>query len=245
MFDEHAGNAGLEYYNPKPNEPTSSVMESLDYDFSISRYPDGSPLKAFVDAYITAVKNNIGIHLFNCRFERPRTDSVFLNFYIYLRGVEPLELGIFYVIDDNNNHDLKKIFYEVLKNNKLPAIDADTGIQFWVKNFDDNARNRAVSLAWHDIHDTIKAIYPEVALLSFMSYFYVFIDEEIYKETSENTALLKEIKEYCYRAVKKQDIANVWNHDNFFIYVDNYKFYKEIGGHHYFNSDYMDKCMQL
>ena len=237
---------GLEYYNKKPNEPESSVMESLDYNFSVLRYPNGSPLKKFVDEYIIAVKNNLDINLFNCRFERPKIGSDylnFLNFYIYLKGIDPLELGIFYVIDEE--HDLKKIFYEILEKNKLPAVDKNTRIQFFIKDFEKNSRNFAISRACDDIHREIKVLYPDVLALSYWSCFYVFIDEDVYEKIITDTELLKEIKEYCYRAVKKHDKDNVWNRDNFYIRIDNHKIYKEIGGYNYFNSDYMDECMTI
>ena len=242
MFDKKE-NVGLEYYHPKQNEPQSSVMDSLDYDFSVARYPDSSPLKTFIDSYIIAVKNNLDINIFNCRFEKPVLASGLVNFYIYLKGISPLDLGIFYIID--GNHDLKKIFYEVMQNNKLPAINTNTKVQFILKDFEDNSKNRAIARASGDIRKEIKVLYPEVAEFSFMSCLYVFIYEDIHAKITADSMYLREIKEYCYNAVKKHDIDNVWNRDNFYIRVDNYKIYKEIGGYNYFNSDCMDEFMTV
>ena len=239
--DHHVG---LGYYDKKPNEPKSSVMGGLDYDFSILRYPEDSPLKVFVEAYIVAVNNKLGIDIFNCRFERPQSNSNFLNFYIYLRGIEPDALGIHHRIDDCN-HALVKAFYEVLETNELPAIDTDTRLQFLVKNFENNSRDRAINFAWRDIHIEIRTIFPEVASLSNWNVFYVFIKDNVFEKTIANMEQLKKIKEYCRRATKKHDIDNVWNNDNFYIRIDNSKYYEEIGGQHYFNSDSMFECMTL
>ena len=234
----------LEYYDIKPDEPHSSVMGSLDYDFSISRYPEESQLRNFVETYILAVNNTLGVNLFNCRFERPRTNVLFVNFYIYLRDVDPNTLGIFFRIEDDS-HDLIKIFYEVLENNEIPAIDTKTNIQFIVKNFEDNSKARAINLAWHSIHTKIKTIFPEVVSLSSWNYLYVFIKNDIFEETIVNIELLEKIKQYCYTVTKKHDIDNVWNSDNFYIRIDNWKNYEEIGGQHYFNSASMFDCLIL
>ena len=237
-------NVGLEYYDKKPNEPESSVMGSLDYNFSTFHYPEGSPLKNFVDAYISAAKDNLCLEVFNCRFERPRSNSNFVNFYIYLLGVEPNALDIHYRIE-NSSHDLIKIFYEVLKRNELPAINTDIKLQFLVKNFENNSRGRAIYFAWHDIHREIQSVFPNVVSLSNWSVFYVFIEEVAFESVIANVEYLKRIKEYCYKATKKHDIDGVWNSDNFSIRVDNWKHYNAIGGQHYFNSDSMFECMML
>ena len=242
--DNNNQNATLEYYNIKPNEPHSSVMESLDYDFSIFRYPEGSQLRKFVESYILTVNNNLGLNIFNCRFEKPQNDASFVNFYIYLSNVDPDTLGIFFHIDDDN-HDFIKIFYEVLENNKIPVIDANTNIQFIVRNFENNSKARAMNLAWHDIHNKICTIFPEVVSLSCWNYLYVFIKNDIFKETVVNIELLEKIKHYCYTATKKHDIDNVWNSENFHIRIDNWKNFEEIGGQHYFNSDSMFDCIIL
>ena len=238
-------NYDLSFYDRQSNEPESSVLGSCDYDFSVTRYPKESQLKIFVDAYIARVKRDLGIDVFNCRFERPYRNSDFVNFYIYLTDLDPyLDLGIYYRIEEKE-HNLIKIFYEVLKDNKLPAIDTETRLQFLLKSFRKNSQERATYFTWHDIHDEIETVFPEVASLNHWCGFYLFIKDDDFEETIANIEYLKRIKDYCYNATKKHDIDNVFTEDNFHITIDNWKNYEEIGGQHYFNSDRMSGFMKL
>ncbi len=76
--------SGLDIYNTKENEPKSSVVESSDYDFAMLNYTKHDFRYEFVESYMKYIKNCYGITVFNCKFERPKTEIDFINFYIYL-----------------------------------------------------------------------------------------------------------------------------------------------------------------
>ena len=228
----------LEIYNSKDDEPQSSVIESSDYDFAVSKYSKDDFRYNFVSKYIEYFKDIYGVDIFNCKFERPDNDSKFINFYIYLWGADP---DINYRIEDKNNN-YKKVFYEILKNNKLSGITETTYIQFFVKDIFKTMICHSSNCAWRDINNDIKSKFPEVKSINYWNTFYIFINADNFEKAVSDKNYLNEIRIYCYEAAKKYDIDNVLEYSNFHIRVDNYKNYHEIGGQHYFNSDCMFNC---
>lgn len=231
----------LELYNSAENDPKSSVIESSDYDFAISRYKEDDFRYEFVKKYIEYIKEKYGVNIFNCKFERPDSYSKFINFYIYLWQADP---DIHYRIEDEKNKYIES-FYEILKSTKLLGITETTEIQFLVKDILKTMISHSSNKAWNNIHKTIKSIFSEVVVVSYWNTFYVFINDDDFEKTVLDKEYLNEIRKYCYKATKEYDVDNVLDYSNFHIRIDNYKNYKEIGGQNYFNSDYMFNCITL
>ncbi|BBB90975.1 hypothetical protein MAMMFC1_01642 [Methylomusa anaerophila] len=214
-------------------------MESLDYDFAVSRYSKEDFRYEFVNAYIACVKGLCNKIIYNCKLERPRNDSEFLNFYIYMENPDS---NVQYRID-NPKHEYILAFYEVLKKCNLQGITMNTRIQFILKDIVKTMKATAVTKAWKDIHEPIGNLFPECAYLSAWEiYFYVFIQNDKYEKLLADEARMEEIKRYSYKAVKRCDKDNVWKYEEYRIKVDNYKIYHDIGGRNYFNSDAMNLC---
>lgn len=233
------GAENLNLYNKKTEDSESSVMESLDYDFAVSRYSKDDFRYEFINAYTAYVEKHCNKVIYNCKFERPRNDAEFMNLYIYMENPDP---NIRFRID-NPKHEYILAFYEVLKKCSLRGITMDTRIQFILKDIVKTMKATAVKKAWQDIHEPIKDIFPECMYLSSWGlYFYVFINSDVYEKILKDKERLKEIKRYCYEAVKKYDKDNVWTYEEYHIQLDNYKTYQEIGGRNYFNSDAMNSC---
>lgn len=231
----------LEAYNSKDNEPNSSVIESSDYDFAIYKYKEDDFRYDFVKRYIEYIKKKYSIDIFNCKFERPDSDSKFINFYIYLWQAD---LDINYRIEDKHNKYIES-FYEVLKSTKLLGITETTEIQFLVKDILKTMISHSSNRAWNNIHQTIKSVFQEVVAVSYWNTFYVFINDDDFEKRSLDKDYLNKIRMYCYKVTKEYDVNNVLDYSNFHIKIDNYKNYKEIGGHNYFNSDYMFNCITV
>lgn len=232
---------GLEIYNSKEGEPQSSVMESIDYDFAVHRYNKSDFRFTFISKYIKYFKENINIEIFNCKFERPRNDSNFINFYIYLWKENP---DVQYRIEENTKNYVK-VFYEILKNNSLPGITETTNVQFLIKNILTTMISHSTSSAWHNIHNSINSVFPKVSKLSYWNVFYVFINDNDFESVVSDTDYLYEIRLFCYKATKACDMDNVVEFNNFHIRIDNFKNYQSIGGQHYFNSDLMSSCLSV
>lgn len=230
----------LDFYNTKPNEPTSSVMESLDYEFASQKYEENDFRYAFTNQYIQYVFKNLGIKLYNCKFYRPMPDSKFLNFYIYYFDELPTKE---YRLEDKNN-PMIQAFYEVLKSNSLPGILPTTRIQFIQKNIKSAILANIIALACKDIEKEIKTVFPQVASISFWKYIpYIFIAKESFEDIIQDTDYLHSLKEYCYNHAKRYDKYNYLHFDQFHIRVDNHGFFSSIGGGNYFRSDSMYDCL--
>lgn len=229
----------LDIYNAKENEPESSVMASIDYDFAIQRYPKTDFRFRFVQEYMKYIKTTYGVEIYNCKFERPRTDCNFLNFYIYFWEDD---LTLQFRIEDSNNHFVTA-FYKVLKDYPLPAVTEQLRLQFITRNIRRVMFGKILELTWRDIHLSINDSFPEVADLSFWSVFYVFIKKEAFHEVIENTFKLTQIKEYCFKMAKTHDVHQILDFEQFQIRIDNYDNYHSIGGGNYFRSDYMINCL--
>lgn len=230
----------LDFYNTKPNEPSSSVMKSLDYEFATQKYKEDDFRYIFTNQYIEYVFKNLGIKLYNCKFSRPMPDSNFLNFYIYY--FDELQTKEYRLEDMNDLMILA--FYEVLENNKLPGITPTTRIQFMQKSIKSIMLAHIVVLACKDIEKNIKTVFPQVASVSFWeSTPYIFIAEESFNTLIENTKYLHSLKEYCYNHVKKYDKYNHLRFEEFHIRVEDYGRYSSIGGFFYYRSDYMTDCL--
>ena len=232
---------GLDVYNTKENEPTSSVIESSDYDFATLKYSKKDFRYQFVENYIKYMMKNYGVTIFNCKFERPCSDSDFVNLFIYLWEDDP---DIKYRIENSNNNFVVA-FYEILNSYNLPAITKETRIQFIVKNIRSVMEGRCLNSTWYDIHNSIKITFPEIAELSYFAYFYLFIEKDKFDILIKNTHYLEKLKRYCFDAAKKHDINNILEYTQFHIRIDNYENYLSIGGQHYFNSDLMFDCLLL
>lgn len=214
-------------------------MESLDYDFAVSKYSKDDFRYEFVNAYIAYVKEFCNKNIYNCKFERPRNDAKFLNFYIYIENPDP---DVQYPID-NPKHEYILAFYEVLKKCSLRGITMDTRIQFILKDILKTMKVTTIAKAWQDIHEQIENLFSECACLSARGiYFYVFIHSDKFEKLLKDEARMKEIKRYTYEAIKRCDKDNVWKYEDYCIKIDTYKIYQEIGGRNYFNSDAMNLC---
>jgi len=215
-------------------------MESLDYDFAIQKYTKNDFRYKFVKRYIEYVKNTYKIDIFNCKIKRPKPDSKFLNFYIYLWEDDP---AISYRIEDPLHFYITS-FYKILDRYPLPQISKDLHIQFFQKNIKHVMYGKILDLTWHDIHESISGIFPQVANMSCWSAFYIFIKTEDFQLVVENTLLLSQIKKYCFEMAKKNDTHGILSFEEFYIRVDDYENYHSIGGYNYFNSDYMFDCLK-
>ena len=238
IFGKHKRDEiGLEVYNAGDREPRSSVMDSFDYDFAVQKYRKSDFRFKFVKHYMKHIEATYGIQIFNCKFERPRVDSPFLNFFIYLWKDDPT---IHYIIEDPQ-HIFVMAFYKILSENPLPGISKDLHVQFIQKNIRKVMNGKVLRLTWKDIHTTIQDVFPQVAELSYWSVFYVFIRNEDFKAVEDNILLLDQIKEYCFKMAKKHDEDNILDWDQFQIRVDSNENYN--GGYQYFNSDLMSDCL--
>lgn len=233
--------AGLDAYNTKTYEPRNSVTGSSDYEFATTRYSKDDFRYTFTSKYMEFVKRVYDTEIANCKFERPRHDSNFINFYIYLWDDE---FNLRHRIEDKSSY-LIISFYKTLKKHKLPAITEKTRVQFLVKNIKHVMKSRCLDLAWHDIHNEIKEVFREVADLSYWDDFYVFIDKDLFEQIVENTEYLERIRNYCYNAAKKHDTHHILSYQDFHIRIDNFQKYSSIGGYNYFNSDYMHECLKI
>jgi len=229
----------LDIYKAKENEPESSVMDSLDYDFAIQKYPKTDFRFRFVQEYMKYIQTTYGVEVYNCKFERPETNSIFLNFCIYFWEDD---LTLQFRIENTNNHFVKA-FYKILKDYPLPAVTEQLRLQVITRNIRRVMFGKILDLTWRDIHLSIKDRFPEVADLSFWSVFYVFIKKEVFHAVIEDTSQLTQIKEYCFNMAKTHDVHQILDFEQFQIRIDNYDNYQSIGGGNYFNSDYMINCL--
>lgn len=238
-MDSIINEKNLSLYNRRPGEPESFVIDSLDYDFAISKYGENDSRYKFINAYTKHVMENYNKVIYNCKVERPRYDSKFLNVYIYLKDLD----GDVHGRIDDPAHKFILSFHEVLKTWRLPGITENIRIQFVLKDIVKIMKAAPIAKAWHDINNQICILFPECAhIASWGSCFYVFIHSDKYDQLIKNKAKLEEIKKYCYEATKRYDINNVLKYEEYYILIDNYKTYKEIGGQHFFNSDAMNRC---
>ncbi len=241
IFSKNNSNMGLEIYDRKWGEPESSVMDSLDYNFATAQYEPSDFRAVFIKEYIKNLQKKTGISIYNCRFNRPRADANFLNFYIYLLHTKQEDLGIKYRIEDSNNIFVE-CFYKTIKKRELIAVTQKTDIQFIVKSFEEVAKEHSLSLTWKYINKPILTKFKEIRHLTFWNCFYVLIADEKFEEMITDKIYLNTIKMFLFDATKRWDNHNVWVLNDFQIRIDKYSTYINYG-QHYFNSDAMTDCL--
>lgn len=236
-----SNNQTLDIYNLLPCESESSVMESSDYDFATTKYQIHDFRYKFVHEYILYIKVNNNIEIYNCKFNRPKFSSNFINFYIYMKN--PDKRLLFTRIEDRNNVYVSS-FYEVLKEFRLPAITVNTRIQFIVRDINVVMKAYGYSHAWNWLHNNINKKFLEIESLNYWNTYYVMIKTEYFHKIIEDKEYLEKIKTYCYKYVKECDADNVWTYEEFHIRFEDYNIYRSLG-QHYFNSDAMFECLLL
>jgi hypothetical protein len=228
----------LDLFNKKPEEPKSSVMESSDYDFAIAKYNNQDFRYKFVRKYAEIMRIEYGIEVYNCKFERPRDDSKFVNFYVYVWENDP---DVNYRVDDTNNR-FYLAFVKSMSKISINGLNQKSRVQVILKNINNVMYGKILDNVWHDINKTIQVKFPKVNMLSYWSNLYLFISDEQYNKIFDNMDRLQMIKKYCYEVALKYDVHKILDYDKFKIRVDNIENYRSIGGQHYFNSDYMFDC---
>lgn len=243
IFSKNNSNIGLEIYDRKWGEPESSVLDSHDYNFATAQYEQADFRAVFIKEFIKNVQKKTGFSIFNCRFEHPRADSIFLNFYVYLLHSKQEDLGTKYRIKDSKNV-LVKCFSKTIKKRRLVAVTKKTDIQFIVKSFEKVARGYSLSLTWKYINKPILTKFKEIKHLTFWKCYYVLIDDERFEELIADKIYLSSIKKFLFDATKRWDNDNVWAFNDFQIRIDKYSTYINYG-QHYFNSDAMTDCLLI
>lgn len=228
----------LDLFNKKAGETESSVMESSDYEFAIAKYDSQDFRYQFVQKYAEIMSKEYGLEVYNCKFERPREDSAFVNFYVYVWENAP---DVKYRVDDTKNR-FYMAFVKTMSEVKLEGLNQESRVQVILKNIYNVMYGKILNSLWYDIHKSISGKFFEIELLSYWSNLYVFLSDEHYNNILEDTNRLQEIKRYCYEVALRFDLHKILDYDKFQIRVDNIKNYRAIGGQHYYNSDCMFDC---
>lgn len=161
----------LKYYDYRGNEAKASVVESGDYAFASTVYTSGDFRHDFVNEYIRRFSERNDYNVLNLRIQRPRTDSSFLNCYIYL---DSSEYGTFHRLDNKDNA-LIEVFYEVLAEHSLPAISKELRVQFIIRDYSVIQKANAANRVWSKVQSGVLEKYEEVESLSFFGSYYIFI----------------------------------------------------------------------
>lgn len=236
--EERISEERLDLFNRIAGEPESSVMESSDYEFATAEYNSQDFRYRFVQKYSEIMRKEYGLEVYNCKFERPREDSAFVNFYVYVWENDP---NVKYRVDDRKNR-FYMAFVKTMSEVKIQGLNQESRVQVILKNIYNVMYGKILNNVWHDINKTIHRKFPEIELLSYWSNLYVFLSDEHYHNILDDTNRLQEIKRYCYEVALKYDVHKILDYEKFKIRVDNIGNYRAIGGQHYYNSDCMFDC---
>lgn len=231
----------IDSYNTKSSEPVSSVIECGDYEFATTIYHKKDFRYRFVQAYIKYIKQTYNINIYTCKFERPRNNSDFINFYIYLYQDEVVYR---YRIDDKNDMYVTA-FYNILQEYPLPLIDKDFHLQFMIKNISSVMYDKILKETLYEIRESIKTEFIEVENITHWNTLYVFIKADYFDNLIQDINFLLKIKEFCFQSALRHNPDDILKERTFSIRVENYAIYKSIGGQHYFNSDAMFDCLTI
>lgn len=220
------------YYMPKENESVHSVMPSLDYDFAVSKYKKDDFRFAFIERLKSLAMDKYKTEIYNCKLQTPGGSPDLVNVYFYMwEDDDTVDYRI-----ENKRHYLIELFNEVNKQKPLIGFSQNIKWQFFVVNIKRVMRSKAVSDAVEKIKVKInKGRY----ITNWDDIIYWFVDD-----TRENIDKFNylDIRQQCYKIVKKYDKHGVLDYDSFHLKVDEYNIYSSIGGYNYFKSDYMFSC---
>lgn len=225
-------------------EPKSSPVPNGDYEFATARYPKSNFRHAFVEKYISHIVGETGERIYNCRFEKPRKEINLIHFYIYKHIREGDIVGR---IKSPDNYYVKA-FYDVLEQVPAGGITRETKLTMFVRDIDLVLQSYVIDKSIIHMNEVLLSGYPFEECYG-ATYWdkmvYVFIKGRYYDSLINNPERLEEIKNYCFKIAKAYDNDKVFTMENFFIRIENYDVFKEMGGYNYFNSEQMSRCIKI
>lgn len=221
------------------SEYEHSVMPSLDYPFATSFYPPDDPRYALKQEFERLLWHHKKIRAYNCKFQTPKLAHTVYNVYIYLYDRVKV-MGKHYSHILSNNQDFIDLFYKALE--CFPLEEAmNKRIQVFLEDYTICSKSYSITKSAEELRTVLTYNYSSIftSINYSGTWLYVFFTAKGYSEIRKNTLHKKKLRKICYQIIKKHDLDNVWNVNEFHIRIDSQEHYDQYGVQHYFNSDAM------